>query len=50
LNDLIELFGVGERFVDALPARFESDLLVNGFRRPRNLLAGCRPSLIKAQR
>jgi hypothetical protein len=37
LYDFVKLFGVGERFVDALPARFENRLLVNGFRRMRNL-------------
>src|ERR1700687_1196107 len=45
LYDLVELFGVGECFVDVLPARFENSLLVNGFRRTRNLLLGSRPSL-----
>lgn len=33
LRYLIELFGVGERFIDALPARFENNFLVNGFAR-----------------
>jgi hypothetical protein len=32
LYDLVELFGIDERFVDALPACFETRLLVNGFR------------------
>jgi len=45
LYDLVELFGVGERFVDALSVRFESNFLVNGFRRTRNLLLGPCPSL-----
>ena len=45
LYDLVELFGVSKRFVDALGARFENRLLVNGFRRTRNLLLGSRPSL-----
>ena len=45
LYDLVELFGVGKRFVHALAARFENGLLVNGFRRTLNLLLGSRPSL-----
>src|ERR1700679_3861143 len=45
LYDLAELFGLGKRFVDDLPARFENGHLVNGFLRMRNLLLGCRPSL-----
>ena len=43
LYDLVELFGVGERFVHALAARFNNDLLVNGFRRMRNLILGSLP-------
>ncbi len=45
LYDLVELFGVGQRFVDALPACFENSLLVYRFRRMRNLVLGCRPGL-----
>jgi hypothetical protein len=43
LYDLVKLFGVGKRFVNALPARFENWLLVNGFRRTGNLVLGSRP-------
>src|SRR3981081_1187540 len=46
LYDLVELFGVGERFVDARPARFENRLLVNGFCRTRKLLLGSPPGLV----
>src|SRR5208282_3892103 len=49
LYHLVELFGVGERFVNALPARFEDRFLVNGFRRMRNPVLGFRPSLSCAQ-
>src|SRR4029077_9141646 len=49
LYDLVELFGVSKRFVDALPARFENRLLMNGFRSVRNLLLGPRQSLPRAQ-
>src|ERR1700726_2764784 len=45
LYDLVELFGVGKRFVDALPARRENSLLVNGVRRMRNPILCSRPSL-----
>src|ERR1700728_3554132 len=45
LYDFVELFGVSERFVDAFPGGFESSLLVNGFRRMRNLIVGSRPSI-----
>src|SRR5579864_9281737 len=45
LYDLVELLGVGERIIDALPARFETSFLVNGFRRARNLLLGSSPNL-----
>src|ERR1700735_2191357 len=45
LYDLVELFGVGERFVHALAARFDNGLLVNGFRGMRNFILGSRPSL-----
>src|SRR5208282_1820186 len=45
LYDLVELLGVGKRFVDAVPARFENRLLVNGFRRTRNLLLDRGPTL-----
>src|SRR5580658_897340 len=45
LDDLVELFGVNECFVDALPAGFEYGLLVDRFRRMRNFLRGFRPSL-----
>src|SRR6266436_7955707 len=50
LYDLVELFGVGKRFVDTLPARLENGLLVNRLRRARNLLLGARPSLRCARR
>src|SRR5580693_1121679 len=43
LDHLVELFGVGERVVNALPAGFENRLLMNGFRRTRNLLIGVGP-------
>src|SRR5947209_2235387 len=45
LYDLVELFGVGKRFIDALPARSEISLLVNGFRRTGNLFLGSCPGL-----
>jgi hypothetical protein len=45
LHDLVALIGVGERFIDTLSPRFENRLVVNGFRRRRNLLLGPRPSL-----
>src|SRR5260370_1092894 len=45
LYDLVELFGVDERFVDAFSARFENRFLVNGFRRARDPLLVSRPSL-----
>ena len=48
LYDFVELFGVGKRFVDAFPARFENRLLMDGFRRARNLLSS-RPSISRAQ-
>jgi len=37
LCDLVELLGVSECFVDTLSAGFENGLLMNGFRRTRNL-------------
>src|SRR2546425_2336784 len=48
LDDLVEPFGLGERFVDALAARDENSLLVNGFRRMRNLLVPGRSRRIPA--
>lgn len=45
LYDLLKLIGVGERFVDALSARLENSLFVNGFLRTRNLLFDSRTSL-----
>ncbi len=44
-HHLVELFRVCECFINALPARLENGLLVNGFRRMRNLLHGLRPAL-----
>src|SRR5258708_30655449 len=48
LYDFVELFGVRECFVDALPARFENSVLLNRFRRTRNLLLGSSPWLSSA--
>jgi hypothetical protein len=39
--DLFEPFVIGERLINALPARFENRLLMNGFRTTRNLVLGC---------
>ena len=43
--DLVELFGVGERLVDAIWTRFEDRLLVNGFRRAGDFIFSSSPRL-----
>jgi hypothetical protein len=45
--DLVELFGVGERLVDALSAGLEDRFLMNGFRRAGDLLLNLRPHLVE---
>src|SRR5689334_22673166 len=41
LHDFIELFGIGQGLVDALPAGFEKMLLMNRFGRMRHLILCC---------
>src|ERR1700677_2094440 len=49
LYDLVELFGVGKCIVDALTARCENRLLVNGVGCMRNPVLCSRPSLSRTQ-
>ena len=49
LYDLVELFGVAKHIVNALAARGENRLLVNGVSCMRNSVIGSRPSLGRMQ-
>src|SRR5579872_5574880 len=48
-RDLLELFGVGERIINARAASFEDGLLMDRFLSMRNFLAACTKALLEAK-